>query len=194
MKPERLSDLEKIIADQRYYFYDIGKALKEIRDKRLYKIALFDNFEAYTKNRWDMSRSQAYRLINAFTVVNNLSPIGDKFPENEAQARLLTQFNQDKQCKIWSDFLKTGVEVTALNLRKFILIKTKKQETVPDDQTNLISDNYMETVNGMLEQIRAAQNDGWQATSRQAALMWNRVMYEKILSDTASQTGGLNGN
>jgi len=194
MKPERLSDLEKIIADQRYYFYEIGKALKEIRDKRLYKIALFNNFEEYTKNRWDMSRSQAYRLINAFTVVNNLSPIGDKFPENEAQARLLTQFNQDKQCKIWSDFLKTGVEVTALNLRKFILIKTKKQETVPDDQTNLISDNYMETVNGMLEQIRAAQNDGWQATSRQAALMWNRVMYEKILSDTASQTGGLNGN
>ena len=52
----------------------------------------------------------------------------------------------------------------------------------------------METVNGMLEQIRAAQNDGWQTTSRQAALMWNRVMYEKILSDTASQTGGLNGN
>lgn len=194
MKPERLSDLEKIIADQRYYFYKIGKALKEIRDKRLYKIALFDNFEEYTKNRWDMSRSQAYRLINAFTVVNNLSPIGDKFPENEAQARLLTQFNQDKQCKIWSDFLKTGVEVTALNLRKFILIKTKKQETVPDDQTNLISDNYMETVNAMLEQIRAAQNDGWQATSRQAALMWNHVMYEKILSDTASQTGGLNGN
>ena len=194
MKPERLSDLEKIIADQRYYFYEIGKALKEIRDKRLYKIVLFDNFGEYTKNRWDMSRSQAYRLINAFTVVNNLSPIGDKFPENEAQARLLTQFNQDKQCKIWSDFLKTGVEVTALNLRKFILIKTKKQETVPDDQTNLISDNYMETVNGMLEQIRAAQNDGWQATSRQAALMWNRVMYEKILSDTASQTGGLNGN
>ena len=194
MKPERLSDLEKIIADQRYYFYKIGKALKEIRDKRLYKIALFDNFEEYTKNRWDMSRSQAYRLINAFTVVNNLSPIGDKFPENEAQARLLTEFNQDKQCKIWSDFLKTGVEVTALNLRKFILIKTKKQKTVPDDQTNLISDNYMETVNAMLEQIRAAQNDGWQATSRQAALMWNRVMYEKILSDTASQTGGLNGN
>ena len=194
MKPERLSDLEKIIADQRYYFYEIGKALKEIRDKRLYKIALFDNFEAYTKNRWDMSRSQAYRLINAFTVVNNLSPIGDKFPENEAQARLLTQFNKDKQCKIWRDFLKTGVEVTALNLRKFILIKTKKQKTVPDDQTNLISDNYMETVNAMLEQIRAAQNDGWQATSRQAALMWNRVMYEKILSDTASQTGGLNGN
>ncbi|RLB88452.1 MAG: DNA methylase [Deltaproteobacteria bacterium] len=194
MKPERLSDLEKIIADQRYYFYEIGKALKEIRDKRLYKIALFNNFEEYTKNRWDMSRSQAYRLINAFTVVNNLSPIGDKFPENEAQARLLTQFNKDKQCKIWRDFLKTGVEVTALNLRKFISIKTKKQETVPDDQTNLISDNYMETVNGMLEQIRAAQNDGWQTTSRQAALMWNRVMYEKILSDTASQTGGLNGN
>ena len=81
MVPERLTSLENIIANNQHRFFDIGKALKEIRDARLYKLTLFETFEAYAKNRWDMARSQVYRLIDAYNVVNNLSPNGTFFLE-----------------------------------------------------------------------------------------------------------------
>jgi hypothetical protein len=33
----------------------------------------------------------------------------------------------------------------------------------------------------MIDQVRVARQDHWQGTSRQAALLWNRVVREKIL-------------
>ncbi len=49
MVPERLTSLENIIASNQCRFFDIGKALKEIRDTRLYKLTLFETFEAYDR-------------------------------------------------------------------------------------------------------------------------------------------------
>jgi hypothetical protein len=43
----------------------------------------------------------------------------------------------------------------------------------------------MNAVQEMLGQIRLAQNDHWQKTSRQAALLWNQVIREKIVSKGA---------
>jgi hypothetical protein len=51
----------------------------------------------------------------------------------------------------------------------------------PADRTSIISDDYRQAVMAMLEQVRLAQNDQWQSTSRQAALLWNRVIRDKIL-------------
>jgi len=50
------------------------------------------------------------------------------------------------------------------------------------DLTDQISKEYMDAVQAMLEQVCIAQNDHWQKTSRQAGLLWNRVIQEKILS------------
>ena len=46
---------------------------------------------------------------------------------------------------------------------------------------DIISASYKTAVMAMLEQIQSAQNDDWQATSRQAALFWLTVMKEKII-------------
>jgi hypothetical protein len=88
----RLLHLESIIESGQGGFYQIGKALREVRDDRLYRKLLFNSFDSYLKNRWDMGRSQAYRLIEASRVIDNLSPIGDILPENEAQLRPLTHW------------------------------------------------------------------------------------------------------
>lgn len=47
MTMERLLQLETLISRNQECFYKIGQALKEIRDNRLYKQALFDTFETY---------------------------------------------------------------------------------------------------------------------------------------------------
>jgi hypothetical protein len=49
--------------------------------------------------------------------------------------------------------------------------------------TGRITDEYMAAVKFMLEQICVARHDHWQKTSRQAALLWHRVIREKILSE-----------
>lgn len=72
MQKERLTALEEAINKNRRSFYVIGKALKEIRDDRLYRFLLFKTFEAYTRARWEIGKSQAYRLIEACHVMDNL--------------------------------------------------------------------------------------------------------------------------
>jgi len=181
---ERLIQLEALIAGNQEGFYKIGQALKEIRDNRLYRQALFDTFEAYARARWDMGKSHAYRLIKSYEVIYNLSPIGDKVPANESQVRPLTQLDALEQRSIWKAIINSGMELTARNIKKFI----DAQKTPPEARQGLteqISTEYMATVKAMLEQVRVAQHDHWQKTSRQAALLWHRVIREKILSKEA---------
>lgn len=181
MENDRLIHLENMIARSQEQFYKMGRALKEIRDNRLYKLALFETFEAYVKARWDMGRAQAYRLIKAYEIICNLSPIGDILPANESQVRPLVQLKPIEQRTAWKNFLNTGMEMTALNIKKFIKGNRKPDKNGPADLSDQISCEYMAAVQTMLEQICVAQHDHWQKTSRQAALLWNRVIREKIL-------------
>lgn len=187
MQQDRLKHLETIIAKNQYRFYEIGKALLEIRDSRLYKQALFASFEAYARSRWDIGRSQVYRLIDAYSVINNLSPIGDRLPGNETQTRPLVPLSPPEQRKIWREFLNTKIEITARSIQKFINERKAKENTPDSDLINQIGDEYLAAVQKMLNQVQYAQNDQWQQTSRQAALLWNRVIQEKIVSRGADR-------
>ena len=151
MKNDQLTHLEDLIAHNQSYFHEIGKALKEIKDSRLYKLTLFETFEAYTRARWDMGKSHAYRLIDAYLIINNLSPIGDILPCNESQVRPLTQLDPIEQRKVWKNFLNTGIEITAPNIKKFIAEHKKVDKSKPADLTNQISKEYMDSVQTMLE-------------------------------------------
>lgn len=188
MTVNRLAELENVIETNQSKFYQTGKALKQIRDERLFRDLLFDSFEAYVKDRWDMARSQAYRLIEASKVIDNLSPIGDGIlPENESQTRILGRLKKDDQRKIWREFITAGIEMNATNIRKFANERIKKaipvRESKSSNLTDIISSSYKEAVLAMLEQIRLAQNDDWKTTSRDAALFWLKVMKEKIISN-----------
>jgi hypothetical protein len=191
MKQDRLTHLENIIARNQCHFHKIGKALKEIRDSRLYKLILFETFEAYTKARWDLGKSHAYRLIQAYQVVNNLSPIGDILPDNEYQVRPLIKLDPLEQRTAWKTFLKTGMKITAPNIKKFIAGCEPSAKGKPvKDLTDRISKEYMDAVQAILEQVRIAQNDHWQKTSRQAALLWASVIREKISSKESGHEYG----
>ncbi|SMD14612.1 hypothetical protein SAMN02746065_1583 [Desulfocicer vacuolatum DSM 3385] len=182
MEQERLIHLENIIAGKRRGFYELGKALNEIKQSRLYRLTLHDSFAAYVKARWDMGKSQAYRFIHAYQVIKNLSPIGDRLPANESQVRPLAGLNPLEQRAAWKRFLASGKELSALNIKTFIRSDKPSHKNVPGDQTGIISNEYMAAVSAMMEQVRIAQNDQWQKTSQQAAILWNRVIREKILA------------
>lgn len=181
---DRLIELEALIARSRNYFYNVGRALTEIRDKRLYKQALFETFESYVKARWDMGRAHAYRLIAFYEVIRNLSPIGDILPANESQVRPLARLAPHEQRRLWKDFVKSGSEPTTLSIKKFIDARKTKPRS-KKDLTDRITQEYMAAVKAMLDQVRVSRQDHWQSTSRQAALLWNRVIREMILKREA---------
>jgi hypothetical protein len=98
-----LEKSEAIIEKGLQTFVEVGRELLRIRDLKLYKAKNFSSFEAYCKERWSISKTQTYRLMDAAGVVNNLgSPMGDAFsnsdpPAHERQVRPLTALKDPEQ-------------------------------------------------------------------------------------------------
>lgn len=59
---ERLAQLERIVEDGARQFVAVGEALREIRDRRLFK-ASHDTFSAYVEERFGFKSSWANKLI-----------------------------------------------------------------------------------------------------------------------------------
>ncbi|HWJ88533.1 MAG TPA: hypothetical protein VNS12_10715 [Pelagibacterium sp.] len=71
----RLAVCEGIISRGVTVFIEVGKALTEIRDGKLYR-ASHKTFEAYCKERWEIGRSRAYDLIDQAKVTASLEQAG----------------------------------------------------------------------------------------------------------------------
>jgi len=82
-----LSELETVIERGQQTFIEVGRALLEIRDGRLYRDT-YTTFEAYCRERWGWTRQHANRQIAAARVVEEMEPTGS-IPENEWQARAI---------------------------------------------------------------------------------------------------------
>jgi hypothetical protein len=98
LAPDEQGDLarcEAAIGNGIRAFIAAGAALREIRDRRLYRAA-FGTFEEYCQNRWGIGRAHAYRMIEAAMVAENVSPIGD-IPANIEQTRALAGLEPDQQ-------------------------------------------------------------------------------------------------
>ena len=119
-----LEQLEGVIQKNIGAFYEVGRALMEIRDKGLYRDVLgYDTFEAYCKERWDMSKMHAYRLMDSCSVIDTVksNPLGYS-PENERQTRPLSKLEPEQQREAWQKAVETAPEgkVTAAHVSKVV--------------------------------------------------------------------------
>ncbi|WP_157570853.1 hypothetical protein [Microtetraspora malaysiensis] len=120
-----LAACESAIDTLRVAFWAAGKALQVIRDARLYRTT-HPTFEAYVGERWEMTRTQADRLIRAWPLAERLTPIGVKII-NEAQIRellpLADQHGQDAAVTVYRTVAEAGgVRVTAALLKGVVAI------------------------------------------------------------------------
>lgn len=105
---DRKAQLEATIERGMQTFVEVGLALMEIRDGRLYR-AEFGTFEEYCQERWGWERRHAYRLIDAAAAVENVSNwTQTQVPANEAQARPLTSLPPAQQREAWERVLETA--------------------------------------------------------------------------------------
>ena len=125
-----LEQLETVIKQNIGAFYEVGRALMEIRDKGLYRDVLgYDTFEAYCKHRWDFNRAHAYRLMDSVKVINNVSDSETKQPINLEQTRPLSKLEPAQQREAWQKAVATAPEgkVTAAHVSKVVKEITGEQ-------------------------------------------------------------------
>ena len=96
--------------------FEAGKALMELRDRRLYR-STHSTFEEYCKDRFGFQRRHPYRLIEASAVFDNLMkmcpngtqteneqmcPIGTQIlPTSERQVRPIAKLEPQQQWEVW---------------------------------------------------------------------------------------------
>lgn len=92
-----LQQLETIIERGVKTFVEVGLALMEVRDRRLYKEAGFPTFEKYCVGRWKFNDRRARQLIDAAKVTQQLDDnTGTAVPvSTERQARELAPLVED---------------------------------------------------------------------------------------------------
>jgi hypothetical protein len=133
---ERLADLEVTIAQGLTTFVEVGSALSEIREARLYRES-HGTFEDYCRDRWQMSRPRAYELIHASSVVAGLSAIADMpLPTNEAQTRPLAALPPEQQREVWKEAVETAPagKVTAAHVAATVERKRAEEGVIPIHQ------------------------------------------------------------
>lgn len=118
---KRLEELEVIIDTGFKTFVNVGTALLEIRDSRLYRRD-YATFEDYCRDRWGMARRHAYRLIDAANAVSNVSNWTQTLPVTESQARPLTSLPPEQQIQAWQVAVDTAPEgkITAAHVQAVV--------------------------------------------------------------------------
>lgn len=98
-----------------------GRALREIRDGRLYGLSY--SFEHFCETRLGIGKAYAYRLIEYASIVDNLSPktgFGDELstdPPQEGALRPLARLAPDGQRAVWSALVEGSESITGARVK-----------------------------------------------------------------------------
>lgn len=92
-----LERLEQVIERGIATFVEVGAALHQIQSQRLYR-QKHDSFEAYLASRWNFKRAHAYRLINAYRVLETIQDEDGKVL-SESHTRQLARLPEDQRAE-----------------------------------------------------------------------------------------------
>lgn len=115
----RLAELEQLIEENMVGWINVGFALKEIQELRLYRTT-HASFESYVKARFDVAKATAYQYIQGAIVFDTVRNCGHELsmlPEKESQARPLTRLSSEEAADAW--------------IRSLDLAREEELDTVP---------------------------------------------------------------
>lgn len=147
-KPEktRYASLKRVIKKGQKAFVEVGNALIEVRDKKLYR-AEHDTFEKFCFEEYGFTRFRAYQLIDASEIVGEIKngemsndkglhrknvDHGTQNPlPNERQARALKDAPKGERGAAWNEAKSTAPKgkVTAKHVEK--VVAKRRQEDPP---------------------------------------------------------------
>lgn len=146
----RLTQCEKIIEKGFNTFTEVGNALFEIRNNKLYR-ENHTTFEEYCKEKWQIKRQRAYELMDAAGIVNTLSEISDKSELSkqsviikESHAAALGKIPEDIRNEVWQKVVgeqqSSGEVITAKKIQiiysKIKIVQDGSEENQKKEERN----------------------------------------------------------
>jgi hypothetical protein len=123
-----LAECERVIERGLKTFIEVGEALAQIRDERLYR-ETHATFEEYCRERWDFDASRARQLISAARTVTLVTVGGQPAPASERVVRELRRAG-DKAPVVWAETVKEhGAAATA---KQACLVRDRVLAETPD--------------------------------------------------------------
>lgn len=117
-------------------FLDVGQALTEIRDSRLYK-GTHDTFEDYCRERWNLSRPRAYEMIGAAEVVSGMPDTAAPIT-SARQATELAKVPELERAEVWQETVeRTNGKPTAAAVREVTEEQRKRAAEQRDAREHL---------------------------------------------------------
>lgn len=101
---ERLQALEAVIQRWKDQFAEVGEALLEIKERKLYR-PQYVSWIAYLKDRWALDRTHAWYLMQSALLVRELKAKGDPLPTHEAHCRPLMKVPPEKRADVWREIV-----------------------------------------------------------------------------------------
>lgn len=127
-----LAEHEAVIERGIKTFYEVGMALADIRNRKLYR-ADYGTFEEYAEKRWQMSRPRAYELMAAAEVVSGM-PDTVQPVANARQASELARVPEPERAEVWAETVeRTEGKPTAAAVRE-----TYEQRQNPPSDDDLL--------------------------------------------------------
>ena len=188
---EDLINLERAVRQGLAVFYRVGEALAEIRDRQLYKQHGYKDFREYLKEKWNMGKSQAYRLIDSNEVIKNLESVphgGQKvgrhvrenlltqnateeltLPQSERVTRELAKLPPDRQSEAWS-----------------VAVQTSKDNNPTAAHTKAVVASMVSRPDKLTVQIDATRF-GWEASHPKAVANFEVGQLVQIESDRSDK-------
>ncbi len=145
LTPEEERDRQLLERQVERAFYLAGKALAQLRSRRLYRSS-HKTFEEYCQDRFGYGRHAANRLIAGAAVVENLVPNGHQnqpeemvtrgaqiLPTSERQVRSLTSLDPSQQRSVWQQAVtEAGGQVPSGRIVKDIVQRIRERTKVPN--------------------------------------------------------------
>jgi hypothetical protein len=174
---QHLARLETVIHAKLADFFEVGSALLEIKSRELFRDTHSD-FEDYCRERWEISRSYANKLIGSAERLH-LLPEGLPKPANEFQMRPFLQLEPAAFPDKWRSVIDAAGESkvtskfvsTTLNLPK----KKRRQRRTPAAASNA-------GINELMDSLRSALKE-----KNVEEAMRNLAKLEKLLSSSTAR-------
>lgn len=113
-----LAQLEAVIERGMNTFIEVGNALADIQERKLYRDE-YGTFEDYCRTKWGFSRQRAYQLTAAAEAVTTMVDMGLPAPTSERQTRELIRIPEPERVDVWRETVeRTGGQPTAAAVRE----------------------------------------------------------------------------
>lgn len=186
--------LETVIRTNIGAFYDVGRALMEIRDRELYKIkngGEYQTFEHYCREVWQFARRTAYQFIDSAKVIENVRNCAQNknLPFTESQTRPLASLEPDQQREAWKKAVETAPEgkVTAAHVSKVVNeltgnIAEKKEKAIIKKAVKIeqVDPEFNAAWELLFTAVKNLKALKWKAMSRENALRQIQILIDVI--------------